>query len=131
MQLMKTTFKTWCRLFVGVGAICLLLHGEARSGSPRGYRYITVKVTGYCPCSICTDGDGITATGTTAWRKGVAVDPLYIRQDARIDIPGYGNWVLADDVGGAIKKHHIDVRFVTHWEAKQWGTQWLRVRVWE
>jgi 3D (Asp-Asp-Asp) domain-containing protein len=106
---------------------CDILKPAAR---PEASHYKWVLVTGYCPCHKCTDGDGITSTNTTAWRRGVAVDPLVIKQKARIDIPGYGNWVLADDVGGAIVGDHIDVRFMTHWEAKRWGRQWLRVRIW-
>lgn len=99
--------------------------------------YITVTVTAYCPCSICCRGydDGKTATGRSAYTPGVAVDPSVIPLGARLDIPGYprtpkGAWVRADDVGGAIKGLHIDVRLKTHDAAVKWGVRRLRVRVW-
>lgn len=94
---------------------------------------MTVIVTAYCACSICcgASADGKTATGRSAALKGVAVDPKLIPLGSRLDIPGYGNWQLADDVGGAIKGKHIDIRFKTHKEAKKWGTRKLKIRVWK
>lgn len=101
--------------------------------------WLWLIVTAYCPCSICcgTHADGVTATGRDAAKAGVAVDSKIIPLGSRLDIPGYtrgpnrnGSWILADDVGGAIKGNRIDVRFVTHKEAKEWGRKRLRVRVW-
>jgi 3D (Asp-Asp-Asp) domain-containing protein len=181
MQQMKITSRILCRLFVGVGTICLLTVGEALSAWTHGFTlnegffvpeaswfrlrpqasslkrqearvqpqeargkrlesggkseqptgvYMWVTVTAYCPCSICTDGDGITSTNTTAWVPGVAIDPLIIRQGVHLDIPGYGEWIKADDTGKAIVGGHIDVRFFNHREAKRWGTRRLKIRVW-
>ncbi|MBD3408512.1 MAG: hypothetical protein GF411_20480 [Candidatus Lokiarchaeota archaeon] len=102
-------------------------------------RLVQVVSTGYCPCSICCgkDADGKTCTGRDAYLEGVAVDPSIIALGSRIDIPGYnrgsnsnGSWILADDVGGAIKGHRIDVRFKTHGEAKKWGKKKIKIRVW-
>ena len=99
---------------------------------------IWVKATAYCPCSICCGegSPGITATQTDAYEAGVAIDPNIIPKGSRLDIPGYnrgpnnnGSWILCDDVGGAIKGHHIDVRFKTHTEAKEWGIKYLLIRV--
>jgi len=94
--------------------------------------YMTVRATAYCPCSKCCgeDADGYTATMRDAKLKGVAIDKRLIPLGSRLDIPGYGNWVLADDVGGAIKGNRIDVRFKTHQEALNWGVKTLRIRVW-
>ena len=95
-------------------------------------RRIKVRATGYCPNSCCCGSyaNGKTATGRSAWVKGVAVDRSKIPLGARLDIPGYGNWVLADDVGGAIKGNKIDVRFRTHKEALKWGVRTITVRIW-
>jgi len=94
---------------------------------------ITVKVTAYCPCPICCGkhSNGITATGTTAYKKGVAVDPTFIPLGSRLDIPGYGNWIKADDTGGKIKENHIDIRFQNHQQAKTYGTKYLKIRIWK
>jgi 3D (Asp-Asp-Asp) domain-containing protein len=87
--------------------------------------------TGYCPCAICCGtADGITSTGASAHRKGVATDPRHIPTGSRLDIPGIGSWLPADDIGGAIKGNRIDVRFATHAEARAFGKKRLEIRVW-
>jgi 3D (Asp-Asp-Asp) domain-containing protein len=107
-------------------------------------RLLRVVATAYCPCAKCCGecADGVTATGRDAKLPGVAVDKSVIALGSRIDIPHYfrgpnknGSWILADDVGGAIKKDangndRIDVRFSTHREAKQWGTKKIKIRIW-
>jgi len=94
--------------------------------------YTTVIATAYCPCEICCGvySDGKTATGRSAWTKGVAIDPKIIKLGSRLDIPGYGVWVKADDVGGSVKGNRIDVRFLDHEEAIRWGVKKLKIRVW-
>lgn len=96
-------------------------------------RRIKVKCTAYYPGPECCGAfsDGKTATGRSAYLSGVAVDKSVIPHGSRLDIPGYGNWVLADDVGGAIKGHHIDVRLQSYAEAKAWGVKTITIRVWE
>ena len=100
---------------------------------------IIVTATAYCPCEKCcgAGSPGITATGTSAYTAGVAVDPTVIPKGSRIDIPGYargknknGSWIPADDVGGAIKGNRIDVRMRTHEEALRWGRKRIKIRVW-
>ena len=119
-----------------VAALCLLLLTSPASGSTR----VQVRAYGYCECSVCCDGfaDGKTATGRNAQLAGVAVDPKVIPLGSRVDIPGYtrgtngnGSWILADDVGGAIKGNVIDVRFKTHAEARAWGVRVIWIRVWK
>ena len=99
--------------------------------------YVEVEATAYCPCSKCTDGDGKTSTGRSAYRDGVAVDPKRIRLGSRIDVPGIdkgcngnGSWLPCDDTGRLIEGAKIDVRFQDHKEAKEWGRKKLKVRVW-
>lgn len=104
--------------------------------------WMWLVVSAYCPGSCCcgTSADGKTATGRDATKSGVAVDPKVIPLGSRLDIPGYsrtngtstagGAWILADDVGGAIKGKRIDIRMQTHQEALNWGRKTLRVRVW-
>ena len=91
----------------------------------------TVVATGYCPCAICCGThDNVTSTGTDARRPGVATDPRVIPLGSRLDIPGVGSWLPADDIGGAIKRDRIDVRFATHAEARAFGKKRLEIRVW-
>lgn len=94
-------------------------------------RWLRVEATAYCPCAICTDGDGITATGRDASKRGVAVDPQVIGLGARLDVPGVGVWLPADDVGGLIKGERVDIRMADHATAKAWGRRVVVVRVWE
>lgn len=65
----------------------------------------------------------ITATGTAA-RAGrtVAVDPKVIPLGSKIYIEGLGERI-AEDVGGGIKGHHIDVYLGTVPQARVFGVQ--------
>jgi 3D (Asp-Asp-Asp) domain-containing protein len=107
--------------------------GQARPEDRYAYS-MWVKVTAYCPCSRCCGRmRGVTKTGRNAWTPGVAVDPEIIPLGSHIDIPGYprsdGKWIPADDTGRLVRREHIDVRFDYHWQAQQWGTKYVRVRV--
>ena len=89
---------------------------------------IKVTATAYCGCSYCTDGDGITATGTKATQgRTIAVDPSVIPYGTKVIING--NTYIAEDCGGAIKGKMIDIYFDSHEEAKQFGRQKLTVYV--
>ena len=92
------------------------------------WKKLKVLATAYCPCSKCCGrfADGKTAIGNDAFTKGVAVDKKLIPLRSVLKIPGYGE-VVADDVGGAIKQLHIDVRFNTHKAALEWGRKFLTV----
>jgi 3D (Asp-Asp-Asp) domain-containing protein len=69
----------------------------------------------------------ITATGTAA-RTGrtVAVDPRIIPLGSKIYIEGIGERI-AEDVGGGIKGHHIDVYLGTVPQARDFGVRRGRV----
>lgn len=108
-----------------------------------------VLVTGYCNCGKCcgwekrADGTvvynygrlkgvpkkiGVTARGTVAKHGTVAADLKHYPYGTKLLVPGYGLGTV-EDIGGAIKGHHIDVWFPSHQEAKQWGARWLKVEV--
>jgi len=65
----------------------------------------------------------ITATGTAA-RAGrtVAVDPKVIPLGSKIYIEGLGERI-AEDIGGGVKGHHIDVYLGTLPQARHFGVQ--------
>lgn len=113
-------------------ALAMVVAYAYGGGSEPAAVWMRVTATGYCPCAICTDGDGITATGRSALgTDGVAVDPSVIGLGSRLDIPGYGAWVLADDTGRLVKGAKIDLRFQRHEIAKKFGVKILRIRVWK
>lgn len=113
-------------------AIVLFCSTAITAESEWTQKRITVTATAYCPCPVCcgTNSDGKTATMRDASLSGVAVDPKTIPLGSRLDIPGYGNWQLADDTGSAIKGNKIDVRFNDHQKAKEWGVKTITIRVW-
>ena len=103
------------------------------------HREEVAMVTAYCPCARCCglSSPGITSTGKDAWLPGLAADPAYLDYGTRIFVPGYGLSVI-DDTGGAMRRHwrrdgilHIDIRMTYHHEAKRWGKQYLRVKIYE
>ena len=71
-------------------ALCLLFCSFACASEAPKPIIMTVKATGYCPCSICCGkyADGKTATWRDAQKAGVAVDPKVIPLGSHIDIPG-------------------------------------------
>lgn len=76
------------------------------------------KLTGYCPCRICSEGFGTrTATGARAVAgRTVAVDPRVIPYGTHLLINGHE--YIAEDCGGAVRGNHIDIYYNTHAEAR-------------
>ena len=84
----------------------------------------TMSATGYDPESAGTT----TATGTTAKRGTVAVYPSEIPLGTRMYIEGYG-YGMAEDTGSAIGYGRIDLYFMRHTEAIQWGRRSVQVYI--
>ena len=80
------------------------------------------KLTAYSGPQL-GQAEPITATGTAA-RAGrtVAVDPKVIPLGSKIYIEGLGERI-AEDVGGGVKGHHIDVYLGTVPQARHFGVQ--------
>jgi len=134
--------------YMCVLAFFIFLATATKAGNEWTSRYVTVKATAYSPHagSCAPYDDGKTSTGRDAYLPGVAVDPSLISYGSRIDIPGYnasgndwggnGSWILVDDTGAAMRKagrrgeYHIDVRFKTAQEAREWGVKYIKVRIW-
>ena len=91
-----------------------IIHGHAFT------KQIKAKVTAYTPYDAGCNG--ITATGTTAKKGVIAVDPSVIPLGTRVYIPGYGV-AVAEDTGGAIKGNRVDVCYMTKNEAFSWGVR--------
>ena len=92
-------------------------------------RYFRMKATAYAPIDTRMEGGRYTKTqrdGRSA--HGVAVDPRLIPLGSQLWIPGYGH-AVADDIGGAIRGHHVDVRVQIPGHMGQWGVRPVRVYV--
>lgn len=81
------------------------------------------KTTGYCPCKGCSGGWGRhTSTGAVATaRHTIAVDPSVIPYGSQIMINGVV--YTAEDRGGGVRGHHIDIFYDTHSESRHHGVQ--------
>ncbi|WP_054747660.1 3D domain-containing protein [Veillonella rogosae] len=104
-------------------------HGTALShdGVPNKYsRVLTMQASAY---SSQDPGNGnYTATGSRLKKGIVSVDPRLIPLGTRLYVEGYG-YAVADDVGGAIKGHRIDLAYDSRSEALQFGRQTVKVYV--
>ncbi len=99
---------------------------------------IWAKVTAYTPGeeSCGKFADGFTSTGTNAWViNGVAVAPKIIPYGSWVHIPNVG-YREVDDTGGAMKSSwekdktfHVDLRFHSVKQAREWGVRWLPVHI--
>ena len=95
---------------------------------------IQMRITAYCPCRKCCGkySDGVTACG-----HKIQPGDTFVAADGRYPfgtemlIPGYSNSqpVQVLDRGGTIKGNRLDVFFVTHQEALEWGVKYLEVKV--
>jgi 3D (Asp-Asp-Asp) domain-containing protein len=96
---------------------------------------LPMRVTAYCPCRRCCGrhSDGRVACGKPIWTNGArfVAAPKWIPFGTRIRIPGYyeGIAVPVLDRGGDIYGHRLDVFFLSHEIARQWGVQYLDVEI--
>ena len=97
---------------------------------PVGYMPVAMEVTAYAPLDpaavegMCHDGDPwTTASGARSTPgRSIAVDPDVIPLGSRVWIAGIG-WRVAEDVGGAINGHMIDLMVESREGAFAWGRQ--------
>ncbi|WP_395137856.1 3D domain-containing protein [Armatimonas sp.] len=92
-------------------------------------RRLSVSATAYQPIDDPVEGGRWTKTERDGQAvHGVAVDPTLIPLGTRLWIPGYGH-AIADDIGGAIKGHRIDLRMQSASNMRQWGVRNMQVYV--
>jgi 3D (Asp-Asp-Asp) domain-containing protein len=88
-----------------------------------------MRATAYTPINTRMEGGRYTKTerdGRSA--HGVAVDRDLIPLGTRLWIPGYGHGI-ADDIGGRIQGHRVDVRMQKRGNMHDWGVRRVRVYV--
>ncbi|MES2465464.1 MAG: 3D domain-containing protein [Armatimonadota bacterium] len=94
-------------------------------------RFYRVTATAYRPINTRMEGGRWTVTERDGKAvHGVAVDPDIIPLGSRLWIPGYGH-AVADDIGGWIKGHRIDIRCQDDDSMDNWGRRKVRVYVLE
>ena len=68
--------------------------------------------------------DPITSTGKKPRPyHTLAVDPKVIPYGTRVYIPEFNKVFIAEDCGGAIKGHRIDIYMNNEYECRQWGVR--------
>lgn len=85
------------------------------------------KVTFYCACTKCTDGDRITACGEPV-QEGltIAADTSLYPFGTMLYIEGFG-WRKVQDTGPAIQGNEIDIFMESHDACNQAGIKYLTV----
>ncbi len=92
-------------------------------------RFFRMRATAYTPINTRLEGGRYTSTRRDGRAEhGVAVDPDLIPLGSQLWIPGYGH-AVADDIGGAIKGHHVDIRVQVYGHMSRWGVRPVRVYV--
>ena len=99
---------------------------EFSNDIPAFSRVIRVEATAY---SSAEPGlNAYTALGTICQRGVIATDPSIIPLGTRVFIPGYG-YAVAEDTGGAIVGHKIDVAFDSVAECFEFGRQIIDIYI--
>lgn len=89
-------------------------------------KVLRVEATAYSSAEV---GMGnYTAMGTLCRRGVIAVDPGIIPLGTKVFIPGYG-YAVAEDTGGAIVGHKIDIAFDTVAECFEFGRQFIDIYI--
>lgn len=99
---------------------------STESGWKKGVSLGIYKITGYCNCSICSSGWGLTYSG--------AVPKANHTISADINVLPIGTKVMINDIvytvedkGSSVSGNHIDIYCATHEEAVAYGTQTAEV----
>jgi 3D (Asp-Asp-Asp) domain-containing protein len=97
----------------------------------KDWKRMVVEATGYSLISdeFGSDGDSLTATGTQARVGIIAVDPRVIPLGSTVYIPAFGREFRAEDTGGMIKGHHIDIYMAHGDQAREWGRKTIEIYV--
>lgn len=111
----------------GNGTYSVLSGGQEYQGSSdEDGTAMYVNATGYS--AYDPGNSAYTAMGTHVRHGIIAVDPNIIPLGTHVYIPGYGD-AVAEDVGGAIHGHRIDVAFDTRAEALAFGRQDIEIYI--
>lgn len=99
---------------------------STESGWKKGASLGIYKITGYCSCSICSGGWGLTYSGTVPTANhtiSADINVLPIATKVMINDIVY----TVEDKGSSVNGNHIDIYCATHEEAVAYGTQTAEV----
>lgn len=116
MRMNKILFSILVAILIGTMIIISYIE------SKKALLSFDVDVRAYCPCDICTDGDGITADGSAVGGLGIASSVFDFGTLVRVE--GYGIGVVNDRGPGV-----VEVYFDDHDVALEWGVRNIRVEV--
>jgi len=98
-------------------------HVRARPLKGQFKRYFRMTATAYTPINTRMEGGRFTKTQRDGrGAHGMAVDPDLIPLGSRLWIPGYGH-AVADDTGGRIQGHRVDLRMQSARQMRAWGVK--------
>ncbi len=99
---------------------------STESGWKKGASLGIYKITGYCSCSICSGGWGLTYSGTVPRANHtISADLNVLPLGTKVMINGIVYTV--EDKGSSVNGNHIDIYCATHEEAVAYGTQTAEV----
>ena len=116
-------------------------HGPSTADNPAAnseasgeWQSVQMRVTAYCPCPKCC---GIYSDGETACGHKILPGDALVAADKKYPfgtemvISGYngGEPVKVLDRGGAIYENRLDVLFLSHEEALEWGVKYIDVKI--
>ena len=117
----------------GVAAVekSLVVTGYCRCGECCGWRrnWLGRPVYAYGPLKGKKKRVGVTASGTTAHVGTIAADTSRYPFGTIMHVEGYG-YGRVEDRGSDIVGDHIDLFFLTHRQAINWGRKNMKVKVW-
>lgn len=93
------------------------------------HRELQVEATAYTDRDPGCKPSPKTRDKTGKHLPGVAVDPKIIPIGSKVSTDGGKTWVKADDTGGAIKGHRIDIRMDKRPDALKWGRRKIKILV--
>lgn len=88
-------------------------------------QWVEFNCSAYCTCTVCTNGGGITASGTVPKADWTIAASKNYPFGTLIYIEGYGTYCV-EDRGGAINNNKLDLYFATHQEACNFGRRYLK-----
>ena len=92
------------------------------SNTEKKYKTMRVSATAY-------SGDSITSTLTKPHWGVIAVDPSVIPYGSIVYIKEFDKYFVAEDCGGKIKGHRIDIFMDSEKDCREWGVRKITIKI--
>ena len=92
------------------------------SNTEKKYKTMKVSATAY-------SGDSITSTLTKPHWGVIAVDPSVIPYGSIVYIKEFDKYFVAEDCGGKIKGHRIDIFMDSEKDCREWGVRKITIKI--